>query len=162
MIVKNQGEALLVAMDMEKRAIRTYERALLFAEAPQVRQGIEEILRDERQHLKRFTQMWNQTIPSGEQMVLLQAMASDVLFPGGVTEMVREEALSSLLGLYRYAMESEDGAVKTYTEFATKCTGEAKAAFLDIVQEESGHLESLREKVAAMEKENTCLPEKNA
>lgn len=158
MIVKNQGEALLVAMDMEKRAIRTYERALLFANDAQVRQGIEEILRDERQHLKRFTQMWNQTIPSGEQMVLLQAMASDVLFSGGVTEMMREEALDSLLGLYRYAMESEDGAVKTYTDFASKCSGEAKTAFLDIVQEEAGHLAALQQKVAAIEQGNTCLP----
>ncbi len=39
-------------------------------------------------------------------MCFLQAMAADVLFRGGVTEMARENALTTLTGLYRYAMES--------------------------------------------------------
>ena len=98
-----------------------YERALLLAKDEEVRKGIEDILGDERRHLKRFTEMWDKTVNSAEQQVLLQAMAADVLFRGGVTEMAREDALTTLTGLYRYAMESEANAVETYTKFAEKC-----------------------------------------
>ena len=119
-IIEHQGQALTVAMEMERRAIRTYERALLLAKDEEVRKGIENILGDERRHLKRFTEMWDKTVNSAEQQVLLQAMAADVLFRGGVTEMAREDALTTLTGLYRYAMESEANAVETYTKFAEK------------------------------------------
>ena len=134
-IIEHQGQALTVAMEMERRAIRTYERALLLAKDK------------ERRHLKRFTEMWDKTVNSAEQQVLLQAMAADVLFRGGVTEMAREDALTTLTGLYRYAMESEANAVETYTKFAEKCEGEARAAFLEIVREEAGHLAELKEKL---------------
>lgn len=147
MIIEHQGQALTVAMEMERRAIRTYERALLLAKDEEVRKGIEDILGDERRHLKRFTEMWDKTVNSAEQQVLLQAMAADVLFRGGVTEMAREDALTTLTGLYRYAMESEANAVETYTKFAEKCEGEARAAFLEIVREEAGHLAELKEKL---------------
>ena len=70
-----------------------------------------------------------------------------MLFRGGVTEMAREDALTTLTGLYRYAMESEANAVETYTKFAEKCEGEAQAAFLEIVREEAGHLAELKEKL---------------
>lgn len=150
MIVRNQGEALSVAIAMERRAIRTYERALLLTGDAAVRQGIEEILRDERRHLRRFTEMWDKTVSSPEQQVLLQAMAADVLFPGGVSEMAREDALTTLGGLYRYAMESEANAVETYTGFAEKCDGQARAAFMEIVREEAGHLAELKKKVDAL------------
>ena len=139
-IIEHQGQALTVAMEMERRAIRTYERALLLAKDEEVRKGIEDILGDERRHLKRFTEMWDKTVNSAEQQVLLQAMAADVLFRGGVTEMAREDALT-------YAMESEANAVETYTKFAEKCEGEARAAFLEIVREEAGHLAELKEKL---------------
>ena len=139
MIIEHQGQALTVAMEMERRAIRTYERALLLAKDEEVRKGIEDILGDERRHLKRFTEMWDKTVNSAEQQVLLQAMAADVLFRGGVTEMAREDALTTLTGLYRY--------VETYTKFEEKCEGEARAAFLEIVREEAGHLAELKEKL---------------
>ena len=100
MIIEHQGQALTVAMEMERRAIRTYERALLLAKDEEVRKGIEDILGDERRHLKRFTEMWDKTVNSAEQQVLLQAMAADVLFRGGVTEMAREDALTTLCLLY--------------------------------------------------------------
>ena len=60
-IIEHQGQALTVAMEMERRAIRTYERALLLAKDEEVRKGIEDILGDERRHLKRFTEMWDKT-----------------------------------------------------------------------------------------------------
>ena len=55
--VQNAGEALYIACEMEKRAIRLYERALVvFADGP-CQEAIRAILHDERKHLQ-------QSIPS--------------------------------------------------------------------------------------------------
>ena len=40
MIVRNQRQALSVAVEMEARAIRTSERALMLAQRPEVLEGI--------------------------------------------------------------------------------------------------------------------------
>ena len=48
MVVRNEGQALCVAVEMEKRAIRVYERALMLATEPAVVAGLKEILADER------------------------------------------------------------------------------------------------------------------
>ena len=49
MVVKNEGQALCVAVEMERRAIRVYERALMLATDEAVIAGIREILADERE-----------------------------------------------------------------------------------------------------------------
>ena len=56
MQVRGAGEALFIACEMEKRAIRLYERALaLFADSP-CQEAIRAILGDERNHLRQFSQ----------------------------------------------------------------------------------------------------------
>ena len=153
MVVKNEGQALCVAVEMEKRAIRVYERALMLATDPAVVAGIEEILADERAHLKRFSEMREQhPVTADEEKMLISSMAAEVLFTGGVMEMKREQALTTLIGLYRYAAESEAGAVETYGSFASKC-GDAKVhdAFMAIVREESEHLTVLLNRLEKME-----------
>ena len=46
MVVRNEQQALCVAVEMEKRAIRVYERALMLVTDPAVEAGIREILAD--------------------------------------------------------------------------------------------------------------------
>lgn len=152
MVVRNEGQALCVAVEMEKRAIRVYERALMLATNPAVVSGIREILADEREHLRRFSEMKEKyPVPVEEEKLLISSMAAEVLFTGGVMEMKREQALTTLMGLYRYAAESEAGAVETYGNFASKCT-DAKVhdTFMAIVREESEHLTVLLEKLEKM------------
>ena len=48
---------MCVAVEMERRAIRVYERALMLAKDPAVVEGIKEILGDEREHLRKFGEM---------------------------------------------------------------------------------------------------------
>ena len=48
MIVRNENQALCVAVEMERRAIGIYERALLLAQDEGVRKGIRDILSDEQ------------------------------------------------------------------------------------------------------------------
>ena len=155
MVVKNECQALCIAMEMERRAIRVYERALLLAQDAQVRAGIEEILSDEKQHLARFTQM-RACYPVGEEeeRLLISSMAAEVLFTGGVMEMKREQALTTLRGLYEYAADSEAGAVRTYADFANRCADPAlREVFMSIVREESSHLAELRGKLSQMNDE---------
>ena len=150
MIVRNEQQALCVAVEMERRAIRVYERALMLADDPQVQGGIREILGDEKRHLARFTEMQAcHPVDAAEEKLLISSMAAEVLFGGGVMEMKREQALETLEGLYRYAAESEAGAVRTYAEFAQKCDDPAvRDAFMEIVREESTHLADLKAKLA--------------
>lgn len=152
MIVRNEGQALCVAVEMEKRAIRVYERALMLATDPQVVAGIREILADEREHLRRFSEMKEQhPVPVDEEKLLISSMAAEVLFTGGVMEMKREQALTTLRGLYEYAADSEAGAVETYGGFADKCEDQkVHDTFMAIVHEESEHLTVLMDKLEKM------------
>ena len=123
MIVRNENQALCVAVEMERRAIGIYERALLLAHSEEVREGIREILADEREHLRRFTAMReNCALDDAEERMLLKAMAAQVLFPGGVMEMERANGLSSLRELYAFAAESEKEAMETYRDFSRRCS----------------------------------------
>lgn len=146
MVVKNESQALCVAVEMERRAIRVYERALMLATDPQVQAGIQEILQDEREHLIRFSKMRaSHQVDAQEERMLIAGMAAETLFPGGVMEMKREQALTTLEGLYRYAAESEADAMSTYAAFAEKCTDEnVRETFMSIVREESKHLTDIR------------------
>lgn len=152
MVVRNEGQALCVAVEMERRAIRVYERALLIATEPAVVEGIKEILADEKEHLRRFSAMKEEyPVPAEEEKLLISSMAAEVLFTGGVMEMKREQALTTLKGLYQYAADSEADAVRTYADFAKKCADPAvHDVFMDIVREESSHLVELRGKLAAI------------
>lgn len=152
MVVRNEGQALCVAVEMERRAIRVYERALMLATDEQVIAGIREILEDEREHLRRFGEMRAEyPLPPEEEKLLISSMAAEVLFPGGVMEMKREQALTTLEGLYRYAADSEADAVETYGGFAAKCAdARVQEVFMAIVREESEHLTTLLHKLETM------------
>ncbi len=154
MVVRNEGQALCVAVEMERRAIRVYERALMLADDPAVIAGIREILADEKEHLRRFSEMKEKhPVPAEEEKLLISSMAAEVLFTGGVMEMKREQALTTLQGLYRYAADSEAGAVETYGGFAEKCADQkVHDTFMAIVHEESGHLTDLLDRLDKMDK----------
>ena len=148
MIVHNEREALCVAVEMERRAIRIYERALTLTANEAVRGGIGDILSQEKEHLKRFCAM-RESYPSDarEEEALLQAMGAEALFPGGVMEMERAQGLTTLESLYTFAADSEQHAMETYLSFAEKCRDAKVAeAFRAIAAEESSHLNQLRMK----------------
>lgn len=152
MIVRNQQQALCVAMEMERRAIRVYERALMLTNDNQVKAGIQDILKDEREHLRRFSAM-KDSCPAneGQERMLIQAMAAEMLFPGGVMELERAKGLDTLKGLYAFAADSEQDAVEKYTVFADKCADPViAAAFTGIAAEETFHLADLKKKLASL------------
>ena len=146
MVVHNEREALCVAVEMERRAIRIYERAMALAADDAVRGGVEAILQQEREHLSCFMSM-RESYPADarEERTLVQAMGAEALFPGGVMEMERAQGLTTLDGLYAYAAESEQHAMETYLSFAEKCRdGKVAEAFRAIAAEEGVHLAQLQ------------------
>lgn len=141
--IRNSAEALFMAVEMEKRAIRMYERMLLVVNDATSTQVIKHLLKDEIEHLERFqTQMSSEAV-SGEDAMLLSARANDILFAGGLTQAAREGAFDSPQSILKYAMEQEDTAVKTYLDLAKKSTGAAKMTFQDISSEEKDHFDAL-------------------
>ena len=146
MNIRDAGEALYIACEMEKRAIRLYERALMvFGESP-CEEAIHQILSDERNHLAQFSAMGGRE-PGFERAQLLSAQASGVLFSGGLVEAQRKGAFASPERLYAYAAEEEAEAVRRYGQFAAQLNGSAAEAFRAIVLEEKQHyakLSSLR------------------
>lgn len=152
MIVRNEQQALCVAVEMERRAIRVYERALMLAKDEQVLTGIREILADEKEHLRRFTAM-KEACPgdASEERMLMQAMAAEMLFPGGVMELERAKGLDTLHGLYEFAADSEKSAVENYMAFAEKCVNpDIAEAFTSIAAEETFHLAELNRKLESV------------
>lgn len=154
MLVRNEHQALCVAVEMEKRAIHVYERALMLVQDGMVEKGIREILSDEQQHLCRFSAMKEQcAVDPEEDRMLLQAMGAEMLFPGGVMEMERAKGLTTLQGLYEFATDSEFDAMRKYADFAEKCDDPAiREAFMTIAGEEAQHYAELRQRLAELSK----------
>ena len=144
MNIRDAGEALYFACEMEKRAIRLYERALTVFQDAACQEAVRAILQDERGHLERFSLMGAQT-PGFERAALLSAQAAGVLIPGGLMEAQRRGAFESARSLYAFAAGEEEQAVRRYGEFAEALSGSAAAAFAAVQAEEIQHLARFRE-----------------
>ena len=140
--IRTPGEAFYLAAEMEKRAIRLYERALLIFSQGPCRAAITEILCQERQHLSRFEEMGAQA-PDFEQAQLLAAQAARTLFPGGLMQAQRQGAFASPQALLAYAAEEEQGPIQRYSGFAAQFQGPAGEAFSAIAKEEESHYHQL-------------------
>ncbi|MBE5783161.1 MAG: hypothetical protein E7329_07610 [Clostridiales bacterium] len=138
MNVRDAGEALYIASEMERRAIKMYERALLvFGEGP-CREPLQAILTEEKSHLARFLSLGAKE-PGFEQAQLLSAQASGLLFSGGLMEAQRKGAFQSVKALYSYAAAEEAVAIERYGAFAAQLDGSAAEAFAAIAEEEKQH-----------------------
>jgi len=151
MEIRDAGEALYIACEMEKRAIRLYERALMVFADSACQQAIGQILADERSHLAQFSAMGAET-PGFERGQMLAAQAADVLFSGGLMEAQRKGAFESPRNLYAYAANEEAEAIRRYGAFAVQLTGDAAAAFAAIAREEETHYAHLSAQAAQPEK----------
>ncbi len=148
--VKSEQEALFLACEMERRAIRVYERGVMLTHDPAIQLLLQRLHNDEKKHLTNFSRLGNCSfeINDQEQQLLLKSYAAQVLFPGGLMQAQREGALSSLHSLLVFARDSEATAVHCYKEFASSCeNAEARDMFLAIAQEEQGHLATLEDQL---------------
>ena len=150
------GEAFFIASEMERRAVRLYERALQVFENTPCEELTREILCDEREHLRRFLELGAQTPFDPDNAALLSAESAQIIFSGGLTEAHRRGAFSSPEKLLTYAMGQERAAISTYEGFAAGMDPDdpRAQAFLRVAEEENKHLRSLEAQLlAAAQKE---------
>lgn len=151
MIIQSAGEAAFLACEMEKQAIRLYERALmLFADGPSG-QAIREILAEEKSHLAQFELLGKEAC-SLEQAELLSAKAAKTLNAGGLMAAQRKGAFASPHALFCHAAEEEKNAIETYRSFAEQFSGDTAETFLHIAKEEKRHLNDFEGFAKALEK----------
>ena len=148
--ISSARDALYIASEMEKRAVKLYERAVMLWPDNEITPVIEGMLADERQHLKHFIAMMGNDLPEQADALLLSAYAGGILFEGGLHAAARSGAFDSPEALMRYAAGQEQIAVDNYTRFAAQCdhAPAAQSAFLQIAQEESLHLTALHRALA--------------
>ena len=149
MVVRSEQEALFVACEMESTAVQLYSRALALMDQ-QERQndplyaGIQEMLEEEKGHLRRFRSLYRGMEEADEQQLLLAAVGEGVLFEGGLMGAARRGLLKDIPSMLRMAMDAERTSIRKYTEFAKHAqTEEAREALLRIAEEESAHLMEL-------------------
>ena len=87
--VKTAGDALYIACEMERGAVQLYERAILLLtelgrEKEPLRAHLACMLADEKQHLAQFRELYTGLDAHREHQLTLAAVASEVLFPGGL------------------------------------------------------------------------------
>ncbi len=139
MHIQSAGEAAFLACEMERQAIRLYERALLLFPQGETGQAIREILAEERSHLAQFEGL-GKAACSFEQAQLLSAKAAQTLNAGGLMAAQRKGAFETPHALFSYAANEEKNAIETYESFSGRFSGEAADAFRQIAQEEKRHL----------------------
>ncbi len=156
MKVQSAQEALFVACEMERGAIQLYERALMLLrnagrDKEPLYAQVSSMLADEKQHLAQFQELYTGLEAALEQRLALAAVASDVLFPGGLMGAVRQGLLENELGMLRFAARAEETAAATYRAFAAQAATERAAEMLNgIALEEDKHLRVLREHEASL------------
>lgn len=150
MWIKSGQEALFVAIEMERGAVQTYERALMLTnpddpKSKSLRQQLAIILNDEHQHLLQFQNLYQGLDADMEKQLTLSAIASSVLFEGGLMGAVRQGMLSDKESLLTFAAQAEKKAIETYRAFADTCEDKKAADILNgIACEEEKHLHTLR------------------
>ena len=156
MVVRSEQEALVVACEMESTAVQLYSRALALMDQ-QERQsdplyaGIQEMLEEEKGHLRRFRSLYRGMEEADEQQLLLAAVGEGVLFEGGLMGAARRGLLKDVKSMLALAISAEKTSVRKYREFAQNAqTAEARDALLSIAEEESGHLFELEASAEAL------------
>jgi rubrerythrin len=151
MLIRSGQEALFVAIEMERGAVQTYERALMLTDPnglslKPLRQQLTIILGDEQQHLAQFRTLYKGLDEGAEERLALSAVASSVLFEGGLMGAVRKGMLKDRESLLEFAIEAERKAAETYRSFAQACGDRQTADVLNgIAGEEDKHLQTLRD-----------------
>lgn len=138
------AQAVYMAIRMEQRAVHLYERAMLVFALGSLQPVMEDLLREERAHLKGFERLAKlEGEVSPEDALLLDGEAAGLVFAGGLSGAVREGAFDSPLSLLQYAADEEERAASRYTAFAQIATGDTRETFLLIAHQERRHLERL-------------------
>ena len=149
MMIRSEQEAVYLACEMESTAVQLYTRALALLEqqerkADPLYKSIQEMLEEEKGHLRRFRSLYQGLGEVDEQQLTLSAVGEGVLFEGGLMGAARRGLLKDVESMLALAINAERTSIRKYHEFAESAqTEEARKALLSIAEEESAHLMEL-------------------
>ena len=149
MVVRSEQEAMFVACEMESTAVQLYTRALALMDQQErqndpLYKSIQDMLEDEKGHLRRFRSLYQGLGEVDEQQLTLSAVGEGVLFEGGLMGAARRGLLKDVESMLKLAINAERTSIRKYREFAANTQSEeARAALLRIAAEEDGHLTEL-------------------
>lgn len=148
----NDREGLRIAAEIERRGLNFYTRAQTVTKSAAVRALLAELIADERTHLNEFSRLYENAAlcdePEAytfEASAYLSAIAADIVFPGGLSELLRDDGFDSVRGILEYGIRSEKDSILFYKALIERIADEsAKDVFREVVRQETGHLSRLQ------------------
>lgn len=148
----NDREGLRIAAEIERRGLNFYTRAQKVTKSEEVRALLKELIADERAHLNEFSRLYEDVAQDDdaqaydlETNAYLSAIAADIVFPGGLSELSRDEGFESVRSIIEYGVRSEKDSILFYKALIERIVNEpAKDAFREVVRQEMGHLSRLQ------------------
>lgn len=143
--IQNQNEAMFIACQMERGAIKHYSRAMQLMQAlgrenEPLYARIAAMLDEEQSHLDQFCSYTDCSQISQDRQTLLTALMQDWLFKGGLMGAARQGMMEDIPSMIQYAQDSEALSAKKYREFAEMTSDEVtRQTLLSIAAEEDKH-----------------------
>lgn len=143
-------QAISIAVEMERRGEEFYTKAARVSKSAETVALLQMLARDERCHMADFQRLGERVC--GEEGcyydeeigAYLTAVAADIVFPGGLMQLVPDNGLSSPEAVLLYAIRSERDSILFYTEISSVALDEgARGVFAEILRAEKGHLARL-------------------
>lgn len=143
-------QAISIAIEMERRGEEFYRKAARVSKSEQAVALLAKLAEEERCHMADFQRLAERICggecgPYDEETgAYLTAVAADIVFPGGLMELIPEGGLHSSEAVLRYAIRSEKDSILFYSEMTAHALNEsARAVFEEILRAERGHLARL-------------------
>lgn len=143
-------QAVSIAVEMERRGEAFYQKAARVSKNAETVSLLHVLAADEKSHMADFLSLSNRLDDSGtasydaETAAYLTAVAADIVFPGGLMELLSEDGLSNPEAVLRYAIRSEKDSILFYSEMVRHALDDnARNVFEEILCAERRHLSQL-------------------
>jgi len=143
-------QAVSIAVEMERRGEEFYSKTARVSKNPEAVALLAKLAEEERRHMADFQRLSERLCGEGgcsydeETGTYLTAIAADIVFAGGLMELIPDGGLHSPEAVLRYAIRSEKDSILFYTEMTGHALDDsARAVFDEILKAERGHLARL-------------------
>ncbi len=158
-------EGLRIASEMERRGGEFYRHAARVSKNPDAVTLLSRLAEDETIHEQEFKRLAEQLLKnkdaqeedpyySEEVSAYLSAVAAEVVFKGGLMDLVKDQGLDSPEAILKSAIRSEKDSVLFYSEMVLQARSEStRQVFQEIVRQEKFHLNKLQRMLMDMAEE---------
>lgn len=150
----NDIEGLRIAAEMERRGQLFYQRSARISRSPEALELLNSLAADEREHYEIFLGLYEAvsaenpavTNYNRESSAFLSAIAADIVFAGGLTQLGVEAGFDDPKAILRYGIQSEKDSILFYSELVKQTENAVvERTFREIIEQEMEHLYELTE-----------------